>query len=196
MAPNSTPTLIRARYSRSYMTKQIKYSILSGRKGRKMTYNNIINKELRIAAVGINELSAKHAVHFLAQWEEGAKLGELTLFFDTESGDLVLNKDNPQYQMYLEIAETYLQSSSEVQQELKEQAPKGIEETMEVLENCVRTRTAKKEISIALKNRIEEKYRIVLRQIERENPSLVAAYTAFRYGMICGKRAERARRKK
>lgn len=63
----------------------------------------------------------------MRQWEDGASIGTLTLFYDKESGYVVLNQDNKDYKMYLDIAEAYLGASVErreaVEQKVPEDAP-------------------------------------------------------------------------
>ena len=71
----------------------------------------IINEKLGIKACRVTELTANQVNCFLSQWEEGAAIGTLTMFFDRKSGDLILNKDNKNYDLYLKLAEAYLGAS-------------------------------------------------------------------------------------
>ena len=57
----------------------------------------IIDENLRIAACRISDLTAEMVSGFLAQWETGAKIGSLSMFFDSDKGLLVLNADNKNY---------------------------------------------------------------------------------------------------
>ena len=156
----------------------------------------IINEELKIAACRISDLTLDLVQGFLYQWEDGASIGTLTLFFDKVSNMLVLNRDNKHYPFYLELAETYLREDTD-RPKLREKAPEGLEETLDVLEACLRFRTIGHEIDLALKNKIDSKDRTVVEGIANcSDGRHVASAIAFRYGVMCGKREERARRKK
>lgn len=54
----------------------------------------IIDETLKIAGCGISDLTFEQTSSFLSQWEDGATLGSLTLFINTETGYLVLNRDS------------------------------------------------------------------------------------------------------
>lgn len=157
----------------------------------------VINEKLKIAACGLADLTMEQVQSFLRQWEEGASIGTLTLFYDKDSGYVVLNRDNKDYKMYLDIAEAYLGASVEGRETLEKEAPEGAHETISVLKNSLTWRKVDKDIYQAKKNHIDDSDRITVREIiVRSDDKVGAAYIAFRYGVICGKRAERARRKK
>ncbi len=157
----------------------------------------VVNEKLKIAACGLADLTMEQAQSFLRQWEEGASIGTLTLFYDRESGYVVLNRDNKDYKMYLDIAEGYLGASAEGREALDKEAPEGLHETIRVLKNSLIWRKADRDIYQAKKNYIDDSERITIREIiKRSGDKTGAACIAFRYGVMCGKRAERARRKK
>lgn len=157
----------------------------------------VINEELKIAACGIADLTMEQVHSFLRQWEDGASIGTLSLFYDKESGYVVLNRDNEYYKMYLDIAEAYLGASVEKREAVEKEVPEGMRQTILVLKNSLTWRKTDRDIYQAKKNYINNLDRITIGEIIRESGDKAgAAYIAFRYGMICGKRAERARRKK
>lgn len=157
----------------------------------------VVNEELKIAACGLADLTMEQVQSFLRQWEEGASIGTLTLFYDRKSGYVVLNRDNKDYKMYLDIAEAYLGASVEGRETFEKEAPEGMHETIRVLKNSLIWRKADRDIYQAKKNYIDDSDRITVREIiSRSGDKEGAAYIAFRYGVICGKRAERARRRK
>lgn len=157
----------------------------------------VINDELGIKACSLGDLTAEQMRNFFEQWEEGAKIGTLTLFYE-KSGDLVLNRDNPLYKEYREISEAYLGASEEVREEIRAncQIP-GVKNTFEVLDDCIEYRVIENEIYKAHKNYIssEEARGVLLSMMDRYD-KFEAVYTAFRYGVMHGKRTERARRKR
>ena len=156
----------------------------------------VVNEKLKIAACGLADLTMEQVHGFLKQWEEGASIGTLTLFYDRAGGYVVLNRDNKDYKMYRDIAEAYLGASVEGREILEKEAPEGLHETIRVLKNSLIWRKADSDIYQAKKNYIDESYRITIREIIDRYDKAGAAYIIFRYGVICGKRAERARRKK
>lgn len=157
----------------------------------------VVKEELKIATCGLADLTMEQVQGFLKQWEEGASIGMLTLFFDRESGYVVLNRDNKDYKMYLDIADGYLGASDEGRKMQEEKAPEGMKETIRVLKNSLIWRKVDKDIYQAKKNYVDKSDRITIREIiNRSSDEAGAVCIAFRYGVICGKRAERARRKK
>lgn len=158
---------------------------------------DVINEKLKVAACGLADLTMEQVQGFLKQWEEGSSIGTLTLFYDGESGYVVLNRDNKDYKMYLDIAEGYLGASVEGRETLEKKTPEGLHQTILVLKNSLIWRKADRDIYQAKKNYIDDSERITIREIiKRSDDKAGAACIAFRYGVMCGKRAERARRKK
>ena len=158
---------------------------------------DVINEKLKVAACGLADLTMEQVQGFLKQWEEGVSIGTLTLFYDRESGYVVLNRDNKDYKMYLDIAEAYLRASVERRETLEKEAPEELYQTILVLKNSLIWGKVNRDIYQARKNYINDSDRITIREIiNRSGDKEGAAYIAFRYGVISGKRAERARRKK
>lgn len=155
----------------------------------------VINEELRIASCGIGDLTMKQVTHFLDQWESGAKIGRLTLFYDEESGYVVLNRDNEDYRALLELAEKYLSLNRECRLELWAGSPASMRETLDILDRSITLNSAKEQISRAKKNSIEDDDRIVLNKIMQTHDYTPAVMTAFLYGEMRGKQKERTRRK-
>jgi len=164
----------------------------------------VINEELGIKACGIGDLTTPMINSILGQWEDEATIGTLTLFYDGKTGDIVLNKDNKLYESYLSLAEDYLSSSADVRREIRSVCPiPGVKETLDVLEDCVKSREIKRELFILNRQReIEDKYEMpwALRvEIEKEysfsNPRFWM-FKAFQYGVMQGKKIERAKKKR
>ena len=113
-----------------------------------MSYE-MVNEKLNIKACRITDLTANQVGCFLSQWEEGATIGTLTLFFDKKNGDLILNKDNKNYDLYLKLAEAYLGASEKDCEEIRSKCKiRGFEGTIEVLENCIKYRETDKQIKL------------------------------------------------
>lgn len=157
----------------------------------------MINEELGIKACHIADFTTEIVENILGQWREGIKIRELTLFYDRETGDIVLNKDNELYEYYLDLTEKYLSASKEVRDEIREICPiKNVGKTMDVLEDCVKRRVVDREIYRAIKGCImNERSLGVLNCIFKRYSSNVAELVAFQYGVMEGKRMERAKHK-
>ncbi len=157
----------------------------------------VINEELGIKACGIGDLTMDQAGHFFGQWEDGVKLGELTMFFEPQTDNLVLNKDNKKYGLYLEIAESYMVLSADGRREARKNCPPEARMALNVLENCLKSRRVEKELFRATNNTITSKVsRMVLNEVIKRHEPISAVFIAFRYGVMQGKRMERAKRKK
>ena len=154
-----------------------------------------LNAELGIDACNLSDLTAEQVSCFLNQWEEGASIGTLTVFND-ESDILILNKDNETYDTYRELAEAYMGGSAEIRKQLWQKCPNGMKETLRVMENCLRRRRISRELFCARKNAIKSKTSwLVLDALIKGYDSTQAVTMAFRYGMMQGKRMERAKKK-
>ena len=158
----------------------------------------VINEELGIKACGLADLTAEQVNHFLGLWEDGARIGTLTVFFENETGDLVLNKDNEMYDTYRKLAEAYMGASPERRKEIWENCPvPQMSETLKVMENCLKFRKTEKELFRARSNYIASKpSRMILSEIQRQYDLAGAVSVAFRYGIMQGKRMERAKKKR
>lgn len=156
----------------------------------------MLNEELGIAACSTEDLTMDIVQNLLSQWKPDTKIGMIPLFYDETSGILVLIRDNKSYNEYVRISESYLGASIETRQEIRENCViPDIEETINVLEHCVLCRSIEKELYKARKNIIDEDSRGVLLSLVTGGKELKIAYTAFNYGVMQGKRMERAKRK-
>ena len=157
----------------------------------------VINEKLGIKACGLADLTAEQVNHFLGLWEDDARIGTLTLFFDNETGDLILNKDNEMYDTYRELAEEYMGATAEVRKEMYENCQVDrLQETFNVMENCLKFRTIEKELFRARKNYIGSNTEdTVLNEIEKRYDLAAAVSVAFRYGVMYGKRIERVKKR-
>ena len=112
-------------------------------------------------------------------------------------GYVMLNKDNEDYETYRALAEKFMAADKQGREEIFQKAPDGMWETLRVLKNARVRMVIDQEIFRALNNRVNDKDRRIVSEIIDESISPIdAAFTAFRYGVMCGKRAERAKKKK
>lgn len=158
----------------------------------------LISEELKIATIGVAELTAHQVQCFLSQWEEGAEIGALTLFYDRKNDLIVLNRNCADFDIYLKLAERVLTANESYLQKLENRAPSREIEAIKLLIECRRNRIARVEIDRAMKNIIDNKqYMSVLGELVKIEPSITFdVRIAFKYGLMCGKREERARRKR
>lgn len=159
---------------------------------------NVINKELMIADCRIADLTMEQVNSFLNQWEEGSSIGTLTLFYDRNNGYVVLNRDNKNYEDYKKFTELYLSASEEKRSRVPERLAKKMKKEIEVLENCIDYRKVGIEVDRALKNCApgDVNCRVLNEICNRYQDKWFASVMAFLYGVMVGKREERARRKK
>lgn len=156
----------------------------------------VVNEELQIYSCSIADLTLKQTSDFLSQWENSASIGQLTMFYESSTGRLVLNCDNKNYEKFLDIAIKFLSASEQnMEKALKESCGERIEEELNVLNGCVKDRTFKQELKKIRNNTISGKYSDTLERLYREDPCCLGHSLAFIYGMMCGKREERAKKK-
>lgn len=158
----------------------------------------VINEKLGIKACRLTDLTIEQVNNFLGLWEDGSKIGTLTVFLERENGDLVLNKDNEMFDTYRELAEQYMEASPEVRRKIWEDCPvPGIKQTLGVMENCLKYRRIENELFRARKNVITSKPSfIILDEITKRFDLPGAVSVAFRYGIMQGKRMERTKKKR
>lgn len=155
----------------------------------------VINEKLGIKSCSVSDLTAKQVNNFLSQWEDGAKIGSLTLFYEKDTGYVVLNQDHANYEKSLLLTETYLSATTEVREKmLNDSVLAGLKESIQVLQNAVDQRKVKvwlKRIGYL----VPEFSDPVLRAIYKEDDGMFRIWKAYQYGVMQGKRQERTRKK-
>ena len=101
----------------------------------------VINKELGLAHCALVDLTMEQVTRILGQWEPGANIGSLILFYDKESDLIVFNSSNKSYKFWLDIVEAYLVADGEDAEVFKEKLDKYSNDIRTVLDNCVKRRT-------------------------------------------------------
>lgn len=150
----------------------------------------VIDEKLRIASCRIEDLTMQQVCGFLDQGERDAKIGSLTLFYDSRENLIVLNEDNGSFQEYLDITRGFLEADDEKRNKILMDAPVSLFETLLVIRNFVKSNLFNKWIGRAGMNELTSQDREMISQIP--NNSL---YTAYKLGVIKGKRHERAKSK-
>ena len=156
------------------------------------------NKELQIASCSIADLTVEQAQQFTEQWGDGSGIETLTLFYEKNTGLLVLNRDNGMYGMYKKIAEIFLSTSKSGRRELMEKAPDGMRETLRILDSCIIDRAIMRDVFRAKKGIIFDDDMDVLGEIYsrcKKGEFVISLMHAFNYGVMQGKRAERTKKK-
>lgn len=163
-----------------------------------MEYKNILNENLRIAAIHTGEITGRYAAVMLSQWEQDAPLESLTMYYDKAEDYLVLNQDHKNYSFYRDLAETYLEGDEAVRAELEGHPyARAAMEGLAVLRDCVRNRRTAADVRITrhIGFPAGHQQEVLDRLIESNNSKFMLANLAFVWGTVCGKRADRARRK-
>lgn len=164
----------------------------------------IIDEKLRLASCSLSDLTMQQVASFLEQWDHDAQIGGLTLFYDKGKDLLVLNKDNKYFDSYFGLAEAFLKADKKKAQEFVDKIPSECGKTLEVLRNAKRSRKIKEEIRINDQQGIvgcngtylgDVFNEIIRRSAGFSNPGVLMSQ-AYTYGVIHGKREERARKKK
>ena len=158
----------------------------------------VINEKLGIAKCSLEELTLKQVQQFLGQWEPEANIGELTLFYDKKEDLIVLNSSNKKYQTWLDIVEAYLIATGRDKEKLCEMMLKYSSDLVDILDNAIEHRANKQEMFRVKRSTVEEKYSGMIWQIWKDGGCagpVLTLYNAFIYGMMCGKREERKKKR-
>lgn len=151
----------------------------------------VINEELKIASCRIADLTMEQIEAFLRIWDDGSRIGTLTVFYDQNSEYIVLNEDNEDFSLYLDVVEGYLEANKEQRRKFRKEAPSSTLETLRVIDGFEKRRFINTWIDRACKNGMSNAEREMV-----ENVPCRSIYAAFKLGVIRGKRIERARRKR
>lgn len=162
----------------------------------------IINSELGIASCCIGDLTVDQAAEFLSLWRKGTKISSLTLFYDSDSQNVVLNEDHRNFAEMKTLTESYLAADSETKISFRNNLnSESVKEAVDVLDNAIKQRELSRIIFLLDNNEMPDEYSMeywlpdsILRRYEGCTFS-VCAQKIFIYGFIQGKRQERARRK-
>lgn len=157
----------------------------------------IIDEKLRIASCSLADLTMEQVNRFLQQWEDGAPIGSLTVFYDDKQNLIVLNRDHKSYEYYLDVVIAYLRATEEQRKLILNQTPESMKETMCLLECVCKRINFQTDVDYARQNfanREQCECAMYIMGIMPDKRS--AVMVALRYGIMCGKREERARRRK
>lgn len=162
-----------------------------------MSYE-MINKELKIEACNIEDLTLEQVKGFSNLWNDNSSISTLTLFLKKD-GTVVLNKDNKKYEFYKELSHKFLSLNNKGRETIKKEVKEGTKETVRLLEKALEVRQ-EKELFRVLKYNFAEVDNIsysVLKKIFRHyEGGAMGLFKVFTLGYIEGKRAERARKLK
>lgn len=167
----------------------------------------VINEKLGIKACSIGDLTMGAVEEMLKQWDDGSSISTLTLFYDYKEDAIVLNRDNKNYDTYHEFTEAYLMASEEGRAEFKskfmESKGNAMAENIRVLDDAINCRKALRDMFLLHHQpTVDDDYDMswsLMREIGSQyntSAGFIAMFKAFQYGVMQGKRMERARRKK
>lgn len=153
----------------------------------------VINEKLKVEACRIGDLTMDQVESFLKLWGDGEKIETLTLF-SRRDGTIVLNRDNKNYPYYKDIVEAYLEFDEDTRKKME--VPEGARETLRVLDRAIEQRKLIEVLDMLKYSYIGEVPREIIQSIfQKYDSGLIGLCRVFIYGVIEGKRAERARRK-
>lgn len=86
----------------------------------------VINKELMMEACNIGDLKLDQVEAFLQLWGDDSPISTLTLFMK-DDGTVILNKDNPKYELYKNMTYNYLKGTEEDRARIKKEFTRRIQ---------------------------------------------------------------------
>lgn len=156
----------------------------------------VINEERGIMACDLEDLTTAQVVNFLGSWEDNAKIGTLTMFLD-DSYNLVLNRNHKNYVMNLEVVQSYMAFDEEQRSAFREKYEERFPEEIHLMEKSLCQRRVKVEMRRAAETCNPDQQEIpVIQNIFDKYSNLFGATIIFQYGVMQGKRLERAKKKK
>ena len=159
-----------------------------------------IDEIQRIACCHLADLTGAQIDIFSEQFKE-MPISALTMFYDKDQDLLTLNKDNPLYETYRRFVPVYMEASSEKIEWIKTKPwSENIQRIIKYLDGIRERRRIKAELTIlglqpigdfvSLKRMLE-----AIQDRHAKHGDVWTLYEAYTYGLIQGKRTERARRK-
>lgn len=158
-----------------------------------------INETERIACARLRELTAGQAGIFCRKFSD-SPLSALTVLYDGKDDILILNRDHQMHEAVRNAVLAYMDLPEDEREELRhrEDMPDLYREIYEVIDGMILGRRTKREIFILQRQRgnilPESMKRAICSQCGHDG--YFAMCYAYQYGIIQGKRAERARRKR
>ena len=158
-----------------------------------------INEAERIASIHLHELTAGQAEIFFNQFKD-SPLSELTVLYADRNDLLLLNRDSSVYDTVRQLVLDYMALPENEKEKLRyrEDMPDMRKEIYEVIDAMILKRNARRNIFILRK----QDGNILPESMEKAicsqcgGKGYLAMCYAYRYGIIQGKREERARRKR
>lgn len=158
----------------------------------------VIDKELKIEACNIGDLTLEQIQSFLRLWGDNSAISTLTLFLKND-GTVVLNKNNEEYAFYKDVSYCYLKGTEGDREEMRANLSEELQETLNVLESAVKMRKTDEMLEMLRYNPCEENgvsFGILKKIFEEYGSGAYGMFKILNLGVIQGKRIERARRKK
>lgn len=152
----------------------------------------VINEELKIASCRIADLTFEQVSAILKSWGDDTPIGDLVVFFDKNSEYLVINEDAENFQMYLNVVEGYMKADIERRKEIRRQCPKSLLSTLKVIDVFKENQLIETWIKRSSSTCINNFERLMISRIGGPCPE----FTAYRLGVMRGKRIERAKKRK
>ena len=152
----------------------------------------VIDEDLKVEACEVGDLTLSQIESFLRSWGDGEKIETLTLF-SRQDGTIVLNKNHPGYKAFKDFTLSYLQLEDSEREKLDQ--PEGIKEAAAVIDRAIEQRRDAAVLDILQHSRIGGvPYNTLQKIFKKYDFGSIGLCKVFAYGVIEGKRAERARR--
>lgn len=156
--------------------------------------SEIINEELMIKSCGIGDLTLSQTNQFLALWNDDSTISKLTLFYDDE-GYIVINKDRENFEALRFLTETYMSGDKGVRELMWDKYPK-FEEEFRVIDAAIRKREEDLFFKMVDNSILYDEAPMLSAIIRKHGDGFLTISRAFAYGVIHGKKIERAKKRK
>lgn len=163
----------------------------------------LLNDELRLWACGVCDLTVKQFGTIMEQWGDESSAGGISLFYDPVKRRVVLNKDNPNYDIYLTLCTEYLGADPKKKERIASRLRSSLlQEETNVLDYAVNDMEAYKNLFILNKQQglpasyeLTYQMSMLIKQNYADQSIFLGLCKAFEYGVMQGKRIEREKKK-
>lgn len=164
----------------------------------------LINRELNLWSCSIADMTMEQIECFLKQWNDGSRIGALTLFYDMKEKAIVLNRDHKNYDFYLKVCTRYLSIGKDKREQFAAKIKSDTaHDVIDILDTAIQT--AENQHTLFLMdnqplipdefNVYWDMYRLIMQKYPNSHPS-IWMFKAFKCGVMQGKRMERAKKKR
>lgn len=166
----------------------------------------VIDEALKVYSCGFDDLTEEHLEQFKRQYGNEEEFKHITVFYDKGNSAIVINAEHEYFDLCKKFVIAYLSADKATREEIKierqRRNTKYSQGIIKVLDVALLDMSKEQEVTRLMQQPIGKMSDVtwgVLTAIQNKTMGCGAIYSlqlAYNYGIMQGKRAERARRRK